>query len=235
MRGAAFWPARINGAQNKFRQHEREIEKNLAIYTASVGTIDSNAAAALVSQIQGLAAETESGIKSNETKANTILGFLGGGLSLVALFTGSRPDSIIAAPVILAAAVICFLGALIASVCSLYSYRKRGIPELDRIQQAIESGAFGEGLFYAYLARSWRLRYSELRVTSARKAQLIEITQMLFAAGTICVVASFCFSALKADRITVVSTHSLVQCSADPRSDLGHRFALSCTRTTGAN
>jgi hypothetical protein len=193
------------------------VPKSIDDFARSVQSAETKAISIILDQVKALYADVDAGSKSNEAKANTILGFLGGGLSVVAITSGNHLDvNSASAPMTIAAAALIFLVSLGFAVFCLLTARRRGIPEMPDIRNAVESGALGEAATTAYLVRVWQCRLANIKVINARKAQAIEITQQLFLIGTITVVASFLYSRTLAPSIsTKVSTAT---CKPSPQT-----------------
>ena len=222
------WQDIIAATETDAEIDKREVRSDGATFAAEHPDIDPKAAALVLAAVQGMFAETDAQSKSNEGKANTILGFLGGGISLVALFSGFRADAGTGGPLVLLVAAAAFVGALVFSILCTMSPRRRGFPEADALRDGVEAGDVCEGTATALLVRSWQARLGSLRVINVRKAQYIEITQQLFVAGTICVMLSFAQTVIRPPASDAKKT--LVECvSGDKAKPILSIDRVTCT------
>ena len=159
---------------------------------------DAEPALFLIDRVSKLYDEILDATKSQEAKATTILGFVGGGASLFALSFGSSTSAHPAVTALLLLSLAYFLATLFACLLSLVGRERRGLPELDdefAKVPVLNDGHTTKARVAAYLFLVIEERVNDLRRINVTKSYYIELAQQLFAFGVITVIANYLVSA----------------------------------------
>ncbi len=188
----------------------------------------------LVDKVSKMYDEVSDTTKGQEAKATTILGFVGGGASVIAVTAATGSGGHVTITALLGFALICSLGTLFACLMCLVGRQRQGLPELreqlastvvlndPRTTKARLAG-------YFFLITVNRVM-SFLRI-NAVKSYYIELGQQLFALGVLALVANFAVTALApASRPTPV----VIRCQASGKTVVASN-ALTCTTKNGAS
>lgn len=175
--------------------------------------------------------EANDATKNLETKATTILGFVGGGASLFALATSSGSAPAVSVTPLVVAGLVLFLGALVACLSCLVGRKRRGLPELRRefaSAVVLNDPRTTKSRVAAYLFLALLNRFYDYIRINAKKSYSIEVAQQLFAFGVIAIVLNY-FVAAAAPRppakpVTIhctasgktVTLSNKLDCTADP-------------------
>jgi hypothetical protein len=186
----------------------------------------------LVDKVSKMYDEVSDATKTNEAKATTILGFVGGGASVIAV-TSAGGNGHVAITALLGLALICFLGTLFACLMCLVGRQRQGLPELreqlastDVLNDPRTTKARLAGFFF--LITENRVM-SFLRINLV-KAYYIELGQQLFALGVLALVANFAVTAMAP---TSPPKPTVVRCQASGRAVTTSK-AFTCTTDNGA-
>ncbi len=159
---------------------------------------DAEPALFLVDRVSKLYDEILDATKSQEAKATTILGFVGGGASLIALSFGSSASAHPAVTALLMLSLAYFLATLLACLLSLVPRERRGLPELNEEfakVRVLNDGDTTKARVAAYLFLALEQRVNDFRRINVAKSYFIELAQLLFAFGVITVLANYLVSA----------------------------------------
>jgi hypothetical protein len=138
--------------------------------------------------------EANDATKNIETKATTILGFVGGGASIFALSLGSTNGARISPSALLVVALAYFLGSLVACLACLVGRKRRGLPELRRefaSAAVLNDPRTTKSRVAAYLFLAWLNRFNEFIGINLKKSYAIEVAQQLFAFGVLAIVMNY--------------------------------------------
>jgi hypothetical protein len=171
--------------------------------------------------------------KGQETKATSILGFVGGGASLIAVIsaTSGGHRSVTA---LLALALIAFLGTVIACLMCLVGRQRQGLPEL-RLQLAQPEVLNDPGTTKARLAAYFFLitvnRVMDLLRIESVQSYYIELGQQLFALGVLALVANFAVTTMAP---VSPPKPTVVRCQTSSMATTTSN-TLTCTTDNGAS
>jgi hypothetical protein len=139
---------------------------------------------------KGLYADLAASTTSCEAKASSILGFLGAGLSIYALFEGRTMGANSNVTAFLYVGTALLIVALFASVYTLVAGRRRGLPELTKLEEHFAEPSVTQLVALSYLSFAWRRRATDLRVLNLRKKCSLAFTQIAFLVGAAALVSN---------------------------------------------
>jgi hypothetical protein len=188
----------------------------------------------LTERVTKLYDEANDATKNIETKATTILGFVGGGASIFALSMGSSGTARMSVTPLVVAALLYFVGALVACLVCLVGRKRRGIPELRRefgSADVLNDSRTTKSRVAAYMFLALLSRFYDFIKINAKKSYAIEVAQQLFAFGVLAIVMNYLVLALVPP--TPVRPAQL-HCSASGKT-LAVSTKLDCTVEAPAN
>jgi hypothetical protein len=216
------WPKKLLAGPRQLKLNvpdARSFEK----FVEKTGRLDNSerraeAAVFLGDQVSKLYDEVIAAAAALDAKATTILGFVGGGVSLYALTVEAKTAAHPNLTALLGLGALFFLGSLAASLGCLYTRFRVGLPEVrdqlgkpevlnDMHLTAARAAAF------VFLLKQDRLDSN--RPINAYKARYVELAHFLFAFGAITIVLNYAVLALSPN-MPVPSTTRCVLTSNAP-------------------
>jgi len=228
-RWSTIWAAQFRDAG------EIPTRPSFAEFVAATPNLDdkvktSDASDVLVDRVSKLYDELNDATKTQEAKATTILGFVGGGASLYALVTQAQSGSHVGVTVMLGLAALFFLSSLLACLLCLVGRRRPGLPRI-RTQLAaanvLDAPTTTKARISAYLLLLLLDRTEGYRRVNIVKSYFMELAQQLFAFGVLAIVVNYFLAGFAQPAPKGPTT---VHC-ATPKAKLVNATSLDCTIT----
>jgi hypothetical protein len=176
--------------------------------------------------------EMNDAVKAQEAKATTILGFVGGGASLIAVTSTSTVASHPVVTALLALALIYFMATLVACLYCLAGRPRIGYPVLrDQFcsPEMLDDPNMTKARLAAYFYLLTEDRINNFRYINATKAYFVELGQQFFALGVFALIANFGVSVFA----PTSSVGAIMRCQTSGAT-LGASNSLTCTTNSEA-
>jgi hypothetical protein len=188
------WPELLQESANL---HSLVEKRSFEQFVESTNTLDKDASADAFLKLRDESARLyDEVIAANaalDSKATTILGFVGGGASLYALAVESKASANPHPTLLIGVGVLLFVAALLACLGCMFTRLKGGMPELRSLAAppVLNGGTMTPARVAAFLFALNQDRHDDNLWINRQKTKYVELAHTLFAFGAIALVVNF--------------------------------------------